>query len=221
MTFLVPHLMENVPFGSLLTILLDSGSTSTWISQSCLPNHIHGRTVTSIMGSTMAGTFKSTEEIILSNMVLPELCQNSYLPKCPAQIFNADCCSDMILGHDALHSLCITLDFDQNLVKAPRMQILMKPFPSIPSSQFSALTINLMLNHMDNFLSDDSLPSTDDAMTPAHASDNEGLELLPASFDPAEYDTHAQILPSAYDPADLCSVACGCTRLSLEQQNKL
>ena len=127
----------------------------------------------------------------------------------------------MILGHDTLCSLCITLDFDQNLVKAPGMQISMKPFPSIPSSQFSALAINLMLDHMDNFLSDNSLPSNDNAMTPAHASDNEGLESLPASFDPNEHDTHAQILPSAYDPADLCSVARGCTHLSLEQQHKL
>ena len=160
------------------------------------------------MGTTMAGTYKSTEEIILCDMVLPELCRNSFLPKCPARIFNADCHYDMILGCNALCSLHITLDFDQNLVKAPGMQISMKPFPSIPSSQFSTLAINLMLDHMDNFLSDDSLPSNDDAYDTA-------------SSDPDEHDSHAQILPSAYDPADLHSIACGCTHLSHEQQNKL
>ena len=221
MTFIVPRLMEKVPFGSPLTVLLDSGSTSTWINHRCLPNNVHGRTVLTITGSTMAGTFKSTKEIVLSDMILPELRQNTYLPKCPARIFNADCRYDMILGRDALRSLHITLDFDQNLVKAPGTQISMKPFPSIPPSQFSALAINLMLDHMENFLSDDSHSSNDDAMTPAHASENEELESLPASFDHDEHDTHAQILPSAYDPADLQSVAQSCTHLSPQQRNEL
>ena len=127
----------------------------------------------------------------------------------------------MILGRDALRSLSITLDFDQNLIKAPGMQILTKPFPSITSSQFSALAITLMLDHKDNFLSDDSHSSNDDAMTPAHASENEELQPLPASITPDEHDIHAQILPSAYGPADLRSVAQACTHLSLKQQNKL
>ena len=220
MTFIVPRLMEKVPFGSPLTVLLDSGSTSTWINHRCLPNDVHGRTVSTIMGSTIAGTFKSTKEILLSDMILPELRRNTYLPKCPARIFNADCRYDMILGRDALQSLRITLDFDQNLVKAPGTQISMKPNPYIPPSQFSTLAINLMLDHMDNFLSDDSHSLNDDAVTPAHASDNEELESLPASFDHDEHDTHAQILPSAYDPADHQSVAQACTHLSPQQQNK-
>ena len=97
----------------------------------------------------------------------------------------------------------------------------MKPFPSIPPSQFSALTINLMLDHMDNFLSDDSHSSIDNAMTPAHASENEELEPLPTSTTPDEHDIHAQILPSAYDPDDLRSVAQACTHLSHKQQNQL
>ena len=80
MTFIVPRLMEKAPFGSPLTVLLDSGSTSTWINQHCLPHHIHGRTVPTIMGSTLAGTFKSTKEIVLSDMVLPELCQKPIFP---------------------------------------------------------------------------------------------------------------------------------------------
>ena len=97
----------------------------------------------------------------------------------------------------------------------------MKPFPSIPPSQFSALTINLMLNHMDNFLSDGSHFSNDDAMTRAHASENEELEPLPTSTTPDEHDIYAQILSSAYDPADIRSVTQACTHLSLKQQNKL
>ena len=112
MTFIVPCLIEKAPFGSPLTVLLDSGSISTWINQHCLPHHIHGRTVPTITGSTMAGAFKSTKELVLNEMVLPELCRNTYLPKCPARIFNADCRYDMILGHNALRSLHITLDFD-------------------------------------------------------------------------------------------------------------
>ena len=101
------------------------------------------------------------------------------------------------------------------------MQISMKPFPSIRHSQFSILAINLMLDHMDSFLSDDSHSSNDDAMTPAHASENKELEPLPTSTTPDEHDIHAQILPSAYDPADLHSVTQACTHLSLKQQNKL
>ena len=71
----------------------------------------------------MAGTLKSTKELVLSDMVLPKLSQNTYLPKCPARIFNADCRYDMTLGHDALCSLRITLDFDQNLIKTPGTDI--------------------------------------------------------------------------------------------------
>ena len=88
-------------------------------------------------------------------------------------------------------------------------------FSVLPSHYF------LMFDRMDNFLSDDSHSSDDDAMTPAHASENEVLEPLPACFDPDEHDTHAQIHPSAYDGADLHSIALACTHLSLKQQNKL
>ena len=52
---------ENTPFEHPLLVLLDSGSTSTWINHQAIPNGAQGQELAPLTVSTMAGTFSSSE----------------------------------------------------------------------------------------------------------------------------------------------------------------
>ena len=53
--------IQGTHFGTLLTLLLDSGSATTWINEHCLPKGIQGYMVDKVTGSTLARTFASAE----------------------------------------------------------------------------------------------------------------------------------------------------------------
>ena len=78
-------------FGTPLTLLLNSGSTETWIIKSCLPKGIQGYMVDKVTGSTLAGTFASTDQVCLEDFSLPDFHPKQTLPKLKACIFHADC----------------------------------------------------------------------------------------------------------------------------------
>ena len=61
-TFNFVNQLQGVPFCYPLTVLLDSGSTSTFFSHCALSSDIQGTTVLTIHGATMAGEFQSNQE---------------------------------------------------------------------------------------------------------------------------------------------------------------
>ena len=63
-----------------MVMLLDSGSTTTWINKKSLPPGIQGHTVEPITGSTLAGTFSSAEQICLEEISLPDFYSKRKLP---------------------------------------------------------------------------------------------------------------------------------------------
>ena len=83
--------IQGTHLGTPLTLLLDSGSATTWINKRCLPKGIQGYTVDKVTGSALAGTFPSAEQVCLKDFSLPDFHPKWTLPKLKACVFHADC----------------------------------------------------------------------------------------------------------------------------------
>lgn len=79
----LPQRKDHIPFTTAivnlshgtshpLTVLLDSGSGITWGNYSILPSGCNPRTVDTLTGDTLAGTFQSNQEVTAETMTLPE-----------------------------------------------------------------------------------------------------------------------------------------------------
>ena len=91
LSFDISKQIQGTHFGTPLTLLLNSGSTTTWINTCCLPNGIQGYTVDEVTGSTLTGTFASAEQVCLKDFSLPDFHPKWTLPKLKACIFHAEC----------------------------------------------------------------------------------------------------------------------------------
>ncbi len=70
---LVVDTLSSVRSRRLLKVLLDSGSMTTSINERCLPIHCKPREISSSRQvNTLAGTYTSTEVVIMRNFTLPE-----------------------------------------------------------------------------------------------------------------------------------------------------
>ena len=70
-TILIINHMQNVEFREPLKALFDSGSDSSFLQKRCLPKNVECNKVScSVTGIT--GTAKFTEQVIISEMKLPE-----------------------------------------------------------------------------------------------------------------------------------------------------
>ena len=110
--------------------LLDSGSTKTWINKDCVPPNVKGDIVDSVVGSTLAGTFKSNTQVRLQDFVLTELHDKRSVPEVLARIFDSECRYDIIIGRDILRTFGIVLDFETNDISCDGCSISMKTFPN-------------------------------------------------------------------------------------------
>ena len=90
-----------MPFSRPLSVLLDSGSTTSWFNKNTLAHSIKPTTVPYIKGTTMAGDFQSNQLLTLSDISLSEL-SDLVLPTLLTRHFTASCHYDLILGHDVL-----------------------------------------------------------------------------------------------------------------------
>ena len=89
--------IENENKNYVLTVLLDSGSTSSWVTKSFLEGK--GMPVfktPAIEGITMAGKFKADEAVKLSGVKLQELDPHRTIEQIELQVFNAPCRYDAI-----------------------------------------------------------------------------------------------------------------------------
>jgi hypothetical protein len=98
-TIMVVDTISLVKSRILLKVLLDSGSTTTMINRKCLPRN---RQTCKISNSrkigTLAGSYTSSEMVVLCNLRLPELHKNRNVAQQKALIFDADSCRyDVIL----------------------------------------------------------------------------------------------------------------------------
>jgi hypothetical protein len=106
-TIMVVDTTSSVKSRILLKVLLDSGSTTTMINRKRLPvNCQTGKNSKSRKISTLAGSYTSSEMVVLHNLRLPELDKSCNVDQQKALIFDADSCRyDVILGADFLSKI--------------------------------------------------------------------------------------------------------------------
>ena len=150
MTFLTCQSIQNVPFSCPLSILLDSGSTTSWFNKNALPQSINPTTVPSVKGTTMAGDFQSNQLLTLSDVTLSEL-SDLVLPTLPTHLFTASCHYDLILGCNVLSQFRIHIDFDKQTISGPHSQTLpMRQFPNPTDLPPTDVGVYLTMDHFEH-----------------------------------------------------------------------
>ena len=118
-TIMVVDTISSVKSRILLKVLLDSGSTTTMINRKCLPRHSQSCKISNSREiSTLAGSFNSSEMVVLRNLRLPELDKNRNIDQQKALIFDADSCKyDVILGADFLSKTGIDVKYSTTTIE--------------------------------------------------------------------------------------------------------
>jgi hypothetical protein len=103
-TIMVVDTISSVKSRILLKVLLDSGSTMTMINKKCLPRNCKPcKIASSRQINTLAGTYTSTEVVIMCNLRLPEFDESRNVDQQKALVFQSEICKyDVILGADFL-----------------------------------------------------------------------------------------------------------------------
>ena len=229
MTFLHCTTIQNVPFTRPLSVLLDSGSTTSWFNHRALPSNINPAAVPALHGTTMAGNFQSNQQLSLSTVSLPEL-SDLTLPNLKARMFNAKCRYDLILGCDILSHFGIDIDFKSQSISGPTgHSIHLRQFPTSTALAHTDIGVYLSIDHFSNLLSDTLTSSNDDA--PLASDIQEPLSSPEPPCLPEPHTTHpdpnplplskkhkTSILPSLYEKHDPQTIAKRCIHLDNDQQ---
>jgi hypothetical protein len=101
---MVVDTISSVRSRTLLRVLLDSGSTTTLINKRCLPRNCKlQEKASSRKVNILAGTYTSTEVVIMRNLRLPEFDKNRNFNQQKALVFQSETCKYVvILGADFL-----------------------------------------------------------------------------------------------------------------------
>ena len=209
MTTMIVRRIHHTPSGRPLVVLLDTGSTSTWISAESLPKGAVPRTVDALESSTLTGKLKSNQEVDLEGIVLPELQRSRILDCHRARVFyQKDCRYDVILGRDALRKLKIILDFKDDTVIWGNAAISMRTYPTAVNKKDFAMAMLIDVCEKEDLISEEYEPwDNDEAMS----SDNAQGYRTPRN----------EIRPSNYEAYDVKDVAQGCFHLTQEQRDQL
>ena len=216
MTFLTCQSIKNVPFSRPLSVVLDSGSTTSWFNKNALPHSINLTTVPSVKGTTMAGDFQSNQLLTLSDVSLSEL-SDLVLPTLPTPLFTASCHYDLILGRNVLSKFRIHINFDKQTILGLHSQTIpMWQFPNPTDLPPTDVGIYLAMDHFEHTVNE-ILTTTNDDNDLTSLSENP----IANSSSPPTKKHKKDILPSLYETHDPTVIAKGCVHLSSEQQQQL
>ena len=68
--------IQGTAFGRPSSVSLDSGSATSWFNAESLPEGTHGHTVPQVKGSTLAGSFPSSEQVCLQDFAFQSSIQS-------------------------------------------------------------------------------------------------------------------------------------------------
>ena len=208
LTFLTCSRAQGIPFNRPLSILLDSGSTASWVNRNTLPSSISPTTVTSLQGTTMAGNFQSNQQLTLTSVALPTL---------NLHVFNSSCRYDIILGRDALALFAITIDFDTSkVIGRDSRTIPLRPFPHEANMSSFNIGIFLAMDHFEALLTECMISDNDDALT-----SDPPVDPYSSSSPPEKKKQKCAIKDSLYEKHDPSQIAASCTHLDIDQKQKL
>ncbi len=117
-TIMVVDTISAVKSRRLLKVLLDSGSTTTLINKKCLPKNCKTcKTSKSRMVSTLAGSYNTSEMVVMRNLRLPELDKYRNIDQQKALVFESKTCKyDEILGADFLTKTGIDVKYSTHTI---------------------------------------------------------------------------------------------------------
>ena len=215
-TFLTCSRVQGVPFNCPLSVLLDSGSTTSWVNCNMLPSIISPTTVTSLQGTTMAGNFQSNQQLTLTSVALPELSEQS-VPTLNLRVFNSSCRYDIILGRNALTLFAITIDFDTGkVIGRDSCTIPLHPFPHEANMSSFNIGIFLAMDHFEALLTECMISDNDNALT-----SDPPVDPCASSSPPEKKKQKCTIKDSLYEKHDPSQIAASCTHLDIDQKQKL
>ena len=216
LTCLTCSRVQGVPFNRPLSVLLDSGSTTSWVNRNTLPSFISPTTVTSLQGMTMAGNFQSNQQLTLTSVALPELSEQS-VPTLNLCVFNSSCRYDIILGHDALTLFAITIDFDMGkVIGCDSCTIPLCPFRHEANMSSFNIGIFLAMDHFEALLTECMISENDDTLT-----SDPPIDPCASSSPPEKKKQKCAIKDSLYEKDDPSQIAASCTHLDIDQKQKL
>ena len=118
-TIMVVDTISSVRSRILLKVLMDSGSTLTMINKRCLPRHCKPCKITnSKQINTLAGTYTSSEVVVMRNLRLPEFNKSRNVNQQKALVFQSETCKyDVILGADFLTKTGIDVKYSTGTIE--------------------------------------------------------------------------------------------------------
>ena len=197
-----------------LLCLLDSGATGCWICQKRLPPSIHGKTVPKVTNQTLAGTFTSTQETSLQQVILLEFYCTRRLDNLSAKLFFSACRYDMILGRDFLNSLGLILAFKNKDMTWDKSTIAMHKFLANTSS--TELATTFLLDAVEDLDLNDG-PSVPESEPSASAAE---IQYQEKDAGPDGYKSK-WIRSSLYEKSGLTEILEKCTYVSTTQKQYL
>ena len=81
-----------------------------------------------IKSTTLAGTLQANQQVTLKNSILPELYRTCKIKEIEALVFNTHCHYDVILGHDALMTIGLKINFDSHKISWDDSHLTMREY---------------------------------------------------------------------------------------------
>jgi hypothetical protein len=140
-TIMVVDTISSVRSRTPLRVLLDSGSTTTLINKRCLPRNCKPQEIASSRKvNTLAGTYTSTEVVIMCKLRLPEFEKNRNIDQQKALVLQSETCKyDVILGADFLTKTGIDVKYSTGTMEWFDNELPMRNPRLLQNKEFEAM----------------------------------------------------------------------------------
>jgi hypothetical protein len=136
------HYIQKIHSTFPLRVLFDTGSDSTFMHEHALPPGATPRVIPKRSGQTLAGLLKTSREVWLQELILPEYSRSCRIDEQHAFVFSGSCDYDIIFGHDFLRKVGMVADFKLGTMTAFDITTPMKHKKNLHKSLFSSFKNN-------------------------------------------------------------------------------
>ena len=195
-TIMVVDTISSVKSRILLKVLMDSGSTLTMINKKCLPRNCKPcKIASSRQINTLAGTYTSSEVVIMRNLRLPEFNKSRNVNQQKALVFQSETCKyDVILGADFLTKTGIDVKYSTGTIEWFDNELPLRNPHLLESKDFEAMAHIVEIQQEEEFF---------------------GMDW----YDPTCYAV--EILDAKYEKVDVDEVITHLTHLNSQQKEDL
>jgi hypothetical protein len=161
-TIMVVDTISSVKSRILLKVFLDSDSTTTMINRKCFSKNCQMCKISNSRNiDTLAGSYTSSEMVVLCNLMLPELDKNCNMDQQKALVFDADSCRyDVILGADFLSKTGIDVKYSAGTIEWFNNELPLHDTRYLQSKDFLAMAETIEIQLEDVFFGVDRYDPT-------------------------------------------------------------